>query len=187
MRKTLISSAIAVVVLTVVLGIGYPLVVTGVSQVAFPGRAGGSLIHEDGTVVGSALLAQRFTGAQWFHPRPSQTGYDPSATAFSNAGPNQRATRDALAARAARYRRVERTRVVPIDAATTSASGVDPHISRANAEIQARRVARVRGLSPARVRHLIDNHTDGRFLGVVGEPGVNVTELNLALAQEAAR
>jgi K+-transporting ATPase ATPase C chain len=187
MRKTLITSAIAVVVFTIVLGIGYPLVVTAVSQVAFGGKADGSLIHRDGKVVGSTLLAQKFAGAKWFHPRPSQTGYDASATAFSNAGPNQRSTRDAFAARAARYRRVERTAVVPIDAVTTSASGVDPLISRDNAEIQAKRVARVRGLPPDRVQQLIDDHTDDRFLGFVGESGVNVTELNLALEQEAAR
>jgi K+-transporting ATPase ATPase C chain len=187
MRKTLVSSAIAVVVLTIVLGIAYPLVVTGIAQVGFPGQADGSLIRRDGTVVGSSLLAQRFAGAQWFHARPSQTGYDPSATAFSNAGPNQRSTRDALAARAARYRRTEHTGAVPIDAVTTSASGVDPHISPANAALQAPRVAGVRGLPLARVRQLIDAHTDGRFLGLVGEPGVNVTELNLALEREAAR
>jgi K+-transporting ATPase ATPase C chain len=186
MRNTLISSLIAVALLTVVLGIGYPLVVTGVAQVAFPGKADGSLIHRDGRVVGSSLLAQKFAGAQWFHPRPSQTGYDAAATAFSNNGPNQKATERFLAAGAAKYRRTERTETVPIDAVTTSGSGVDPHISRENAEIQAKRVARVRGLPLAEVRRLIDDHTDGRFLGFVGEPGVNVTELNLAL-QEAAR
>jgi potassium-transporting ATPase KdpC subunit len=187
MRKTLISSVIAVVLMTLVLGLAYPLVVTGIGQVAFPSQADGSLIHRDGKVVGSTLLAQRFAGAKWFHPRPSQTGYDPSATAFSNNGPNQVSTRDFLEAQAAKYRRVERTDVVPIDAVTTSASGVDPHISRANAEIQSRRVARVRGLPLARVRQLIEDHTDGRFLGLAGEPGVNVTQLNLALEKEAAR
>jgi K+-transporting ATPase ATPase C chain len=187
MRNTLISSVIAVVVLTIVLGLAYPLAVTGIGQVAFPGRADGSLIHRDGKVVGSTLLAQRFGGAKWFHPRPSQTGYDPSSTFFSNNGPNQKATEDLLAAQAAKYRRVEGTDEVPVDAATTSGSGVDPHISRANAEIQAERVARVRALPLDRVRQLIDDHTDGRFLGLVGEAGVNVTELNLAVDQEAAR
>jgi K+-transporting ATPase ATPase C chain len=187
MRHTFLSSVIAVAVLTLVLGLAYPLVVTGIGQVVFPGHADGSLIHRDGRVVGSTLLAQRFAGARWFHPRPSQTGYDPSATAFSNAGPNQRSTKDALVARAATYRRVERTTRVPIDAATTSASGVDPHISPANATLQARRVARVRGLPLARVQQLIADHTDGRVLGLIGEPGVNVTALNLALEAEAAR
>jgi len=186
MRITLLSSALAVVVLTIVLGLAYPLVVTGIGQVAFPGKADGSLIHRDGAVVGSTLLAQRFAGARWFHPRPSQTGYDPASTFFSNNGPNQKATRDVLAAQAATYRRVEATDAVPIDAVTTSGSGVDPHISRDNAEIQAERVARVRGLPLDRVQALIDDHTDGRFLGFVGESGVNVTELNLAL-QEVAR
>jgi potassium-transporting ATPase KdpC subunit len=186
MRNTLISSLIAVVLLTVVLGIGYPLVVTGVAQVAFPGKADGSLIHQDGKVVGSSLLAQRFTGAKWFHPRPSQTNYDPAGTFFSNNGPNQQSTKDFYVTQAAKYRRVEHTDTVPIDAVTTSGSGVDPHISRENAEIQARRVARVRGLPLAEVQRLIDAHTDGRFLGFVGESGVNVTELNLAIEKEAA-
>lgn len=186
MRKTLISSLIAVVVLTIVLGIGYPLVVTGIGQVAFPGKADGSLIHQDGQVVGSSLLAQKFAGAKWFHPRPSQTDYNPAGTFFSNAGPNQQSTKDFFVAQAAKYRAVEDTETVPIDAVTTSASGVDPHISRDNAEIQATRVARARGLSLDRVRQLIDDHTDGRFLGFVGESGVNVTELNLALEKEAA-
>ncbi len=188
MRKTLLTSAIAVVVFTVVLGIGYPLVVTAVSQVAFPSRADGSLIHRDGKVVGSSLLAQTFTGAKWFHPRPSPTGYDPAGTAFSNNGPNQQATKDFLDEQARHYLAVEGpdnpglTRAdIPIDAVTTSASGVDPLISRDNAAIQAQRVARVRGLPLVRVHQLIDDHTDDRFLGFVGESGVNVTELNLAL------
>jgi K+-transporting ATPase ATPase C chain len=186
MRNTFISSAIAVVLLTLVLGLAYPLVVTGIGQALFPQQADGSLIHRDGKVVGSTLLAQRFAGAQWFHARPSQTGYDPSSTFFSNNGPNQVATKDFLAGQAARYRRVEGTTTVPIDAATTSGSGVDPHISPANAAIQAARVARVRGLPLDRVKQLIADHTDGRFLGFVGESGVNVTELNLALEKEAA-
>jgi K+-transporting ATPase ATPase C chain len=194
MRNTLISCVIAVVVLTIVLGLAYPLAVTGIGQVAFPGRADGSLIHRDGRVVGSSLLAQRFAGAKWFHPRPSQTDYDPAGTFFSNNGPNQQATKDFFDQQAAKYLQVEGpdnpglTRAdVPIDAVTTSGSGVDPHISTNNAEIQATRVARVRGLPLNRVRQLIDDHTDGRFLGLVGEAGVNVTELNLAVDQEAAR
>lgn len=191
MRKTLLTSVIAVVVFTIVLGIGYPLLVTGVSQVAFPGRADGSLIHHDGKVVGSTLLAQRFRGARWFHPRPSQTDYNPAGTFFSNNGPNQKATKDFFDGQAAHYLAVEGpdnpdlTKAdIPIDAVTTSASGVDPLISRDNAEIQAKRVARVRGLGLDRVQQLIDDHTDDRFLGFVGESGVNVTELNLALDGE---
>jgi potassium-transporting ATPase KdpC subunit len=194
MRKTLISSVIAIVLMTLVLGLAYPLVVTGIGQVAFPGQAGGSLIRQDGKVVGSSLLAQRYAGAKWFHARPSQTGYDPSATGFSNNGPNQKSTKAFFDEQIAHYLAVEGpdnpglTKAdIPIDAVTTSGSGVDPHISEANAAIQAKRVARVRGLSLARVQRLIKDHTDGRFLGFVGEPGVNVTELNLALEKEAAR
>jgi K+-transporting ATPase ATPase C chain len=194
MRKDLVTSVIAVVFLTALLGVAYPLVITGVSQLAFPGRADGSLVHRDGKVVGSRLIARpaldarRRPDPRLFQPRPSQSGYSASATFFSNRGPN-----DAGAVRFYRgalrtYLRLERpytpgltARRVPIDAVTTSASGVDPHISPANARIQANRIARVRHLPLDRVRRLVDDHTDGRALGVLGEPGVNVTELNLAL------
>lgn len=204
MRKDLITSAIAVVALTVVLGVVYPLAVTGISQVTFPGKANGSQIMREGKVVGSELLGQPFvvdTGRKdadgspiarpderYFQPRPSQTGYSPSATSFSNRGPNQSSARffyrDELRAYLdleGRFTPSLTTAQVPVDAVTTSASGVDPHISEANARIQANRVARVRGLDPARVRALVGEHTDGRFLGLFGEPGVNVTQLNLAL------
>lgn len=204
MRRDVMSSALAVVVLTIVLGIAYPLVVTGISQVAWPNRANGSRIVVDGRVVGSELIAQPFvidTGRQdaegnavtepdpkYFQPRPSATGYDPAGTSFSNRGPNQSSARDFYRDRLAAYLELERpydrglqARDVPVDAVTTSASGVDPHISKANAAIQARRVAAVRRLPLARVRDLIAAHTDGRALGVLGEPGVDVTTLNLAL------
>jgi K+-transporting ATPase ATPase C chain len=192
MKKTLISSAVAVVVFTLLLGLAYPLALTGISQVAFPGRADGSLIRRDGKVVGSRLLAQKTSGPRLFHPRPSQTGYDPAATSFSNRGPNQASAKAFYEAQAAAYLKRERpydpgltVAGIPIDAVTTSASGVDPLISKANAEIQAHRVAAVRGIPLDRVRQLVDDHTSGRFLGLVGEPGVNVTELNLALESEA--
>jgi K+-transporting ATPase ATPase C chain len=196
MRRDLLRSAIAVLVFTALLGIAYPLVVTGLAQVLFGGRADGSLIHRDGKVVGSSLQAQAFTTGpggkdpdpKWFQPRPSQTDYSGSATSFSNRGPNQASARffyrDALNAYLALnrpYDRGLRDRDVPVDAVTTSASGVDPHISVANARIQARRVAAVRHLPLARVLALVDEHTDGRALGLLGEPGVNVLELNLAL------
>jgi K+-transporting ATPase ATPase C chain len=192
MRKDLIRSATAVLVLTVLLGIAYPLLVTGLSQVVFPGRADGSLIHRNGQVIGSKLQAQAFNGAQWFHPRPSQTNYSGSATFFSNRGPNQASARAFYESRLAAYLKANgpydpglKTSDVPVDAVTTSASGVDPHISQSNARIQARRVAAVRHLPVDRVLHLVDDHTDGRALGVLGEPGVNVLELNLALDQVA--
>jgi K+-transporting ATPase ATPase C chain len=188
MKRDLISSLLAIVVFTLVLGIAYPLVVTGVSQVAFPSKADGSRIERDGKVVGSSLLGQKFKGAGYFKPRPSQTHYNPAGTFFSNYGPNGDDTRDFYKVELATYLKRERrydpgltVKRVPVDAVTTSASGVDPHISKANARIQARRVAAVRGLSRGRVDRLIDDHTDGRSLGVLGEPGVNVTTLNFAL------
>ena len=191
LRRELAAALAAVVVLTLVLGLGYPLLVTGVAHVAFPAAANGSLVRVDGKVVGSRLLGQRSDGPRRFHSRPSQSGYSASATFFSNAGPNGADTRDAIAAAARAYLRAERpyapglTRAdVPPDAVQTSASGVDPHVSRANARIQAHRVAAVRGLPLARVDALIDAHTDGRGLGLFGEPGVNVLELNLALDRE---
>jgi K+-transporting ATPase ATPase C chain len=190
MRRDAVSSVLAVVIITLVCGLAYPLVVTGVSQVVFPDRANGSLIERDGRLVGSRLLAQDFRAdARYFHPRPSTaTDYDASATAFTNLGPNSRKARDTFERSLRAYLRQERpydadlTRErVPVDAVTSSGSGVDPQISPANAAIQAHRVADVRGLSLAQVRQLIADHTDGRFLGVLGEPGVNVLELNLAL------
>jgi K+-transporting ATPase KdpC subunit len=153
MRKDIITAALAVAVLTVVLGIAYPLAMTGIARVAFPNKSDGSLIEQDGKIVGSKLLAQPFKGDRYFHPRPSQTGYDPAATAFSNRGPNQASARAFYNKQLGAYVALERrytpgltpTRV-PVDAVTTSASGVDPHISQANARIQANRVARARGL-----------------------------------------
>lgn len=194
MRRDLISSALAVLVLTVLLGLAYPLAMTGVAQLAFPHRADGSQVVRDGRVVGSTLIGQDFGGRPgYFQSRPSATGYDPSATFFSNRGPNDAEALGFYRRGLRAYLRRERpyvpgltARRVPVDAVTTSASGVDPHISPANARLQAHRVAAVRRLPLARVDALIDAHTDGRFLGVAGEPGVNVLELNLALDRETA-
>lgn len=183
MRKDIVTSAVAVVAFTLVLGLAYPLVMTGISQVVLPGAANGSRVPG-----GSRLLAEPWRGPRYFRPRPSQTNYDAAATAFSNRGPNQKSARAFYAAQLAAYLKRERPFTpkltaarVPVDAVTTSASGVDPDISPANARIQANRVARVRGLSLARVHALVDKYIGGRFLGVFGEPAVNVTELNLAL------
>jgi K+-transporting ATPase ATPase C chain len=190
MRRDLVSSALAIVAMTITLGLAYPLAITGIAQVAFHGRANGSQIHRDGKLVGSRLLAQDFKGdPRYFQSRPSTaTGYAPDATAFTNLGPNSKDARDAFHKSLAAYLKRERPydpgltgRGVPVDAVTSSASGVDPHISPANAAIQAHRVASVRQLPLARVRQLISDHTDGRSLGVLGEPGVNVLELDLAL------
>ena len=199
LARELVTATIAILVLTVVLGVAYPLVMTGISQVAFPSKADGSQIEAGGKVVGSRLIAKPFTlrgghpDPRYFQPRPSQTDYSATSTAFSNRGPNSAVGRfffrdqlDAYLALEGRYDPGLTKAKVPVDAVTTSASGVDPHISPANARIQAHRIAAVRRLALNRVDQLIAEHTDGRFLGVIGEPGVNVLELNLALDQEAA-
>lgn len=193
MRRDVLSAFVAVIAFTALLGLGYPLAVTGVAQVVFPGRADGSLVTRDGRTVGSRLIGQDFEGqARYFQSRPSATGYAADATAFSNAGPNSRRLRDELRDRARAYLRREgpdnpglTLRDVPADAVMTSASGVDPQISPADARIQAARVARTRGLGLPRVRALVAAHTDGRALGIFGEPGVDVLALNLALDEVA--
>jgi K+-transporting ATPase ATPase C chain len=190
MRKELITATLAIVFFTLLLGLAYPLAVTGIAQVAFPNAADGSKVKVDGRTVGSKLIGQEFKGRTWFHSRPSATGYAPDITFFNNLGPNNRELAGQFRGALARYLKTERpydpglTRdEVPVDAVTTSASGVDPHISQANARIQAHRVAKVRGLSLDRVDELIDDNTDGRFV-VFGEPGVNVLELNIDIDRE---
>lgn len=198
LAKELATALTAMLVLTVVLGIAYPLVTTGISQVAFPAKADGSQITAGGKVVGSSLIAKPFTlpggkpDPRYFQPRLSHTDYSATSTAFSNRGPNSAVGRfffrdalDAYMALEGRYDPGLTKAKIPVDAVTTSASGVDPHISPANARIQAHRVAAVRRLPLDRVDALIADNTDGRFLGVIGEPGVNVLELNLALDKEA--
>jgi K+-transporting ATPase ATPase C chain len=193
MRKDLLTSLIAVVVLTVLLGVVYPLAITGIAQVVFPGKANGSKVSVNGEVVGSSLIGQDFEGdPRYFQSRPSQTGYAPDVTYFSNLGPNSIEAREAVRENLAAYVALEKpfdrsltVDQVPVDAVTESASGVDPHISQANAWIQAHRIASVRGLSLSKVDSLVSDHTDGRFLGLLGEPGVNVLQLNIALDKEA--
>jgi K+-transporting ATPase ATPase C chain len=216
MRRDLTSSALAVLVLTVLLGVVYPLATTGVSQVLWPNKADGSQVERDGETVGSRLIGQDFrtpvldragepkvdadgnpvlaADERYFQSRPSATGYSPNVTYFNNLGPNNRELRDLFAANLATYLALERPYNpglvpgdVPPDAVQTAASGVDPHISQDNARIQARRIAEVRGLPLNRVLDLVDENTDGRGLGVFGEPGVNVLDLNLALDEEAPR
>jgi K+-transporting ATPase ATPase C chain len=173
-----------------VFGFLYPVVLTGFAAVAFPDKASGSLIHRDGTVVGSKLAAQAFTGARYFHPRPSATTppYNAGATTFANLGPTSGQLATQVRGHLAAILKLERpynpgltAAGVPVDAVTTSGSGIDPDISPANARLQSRRIAAVRHLPLATVDHLISRYTDGRSLGFLGEPGVNVLELNLAL------
>ncbi len=192
LRRDLSTGAIAILLLTLALGVVYPLVVTGVSQVFFSSEANGSKVEVDGELVGSKLIGQDFRGLpRYFQGRPSATGYSADVTHFNNLGPNDRELSEFFAGELHAYLARERRHdpgltaaAVPVDALTSSASGVDPHISEANARIQAHRVAAVRHVSLARVLDLVGRHTDGRFLGVFGEPGVNVLELNLSLDGE---
>jgi K+-transporting ATPase ATPase C chain len=188
------TSLIAVVLFTAVFGFAYPALMTGFAQVAFPEKADGSLIQRDDEVIGSRLAAQAFTEPGYFHPRPSAVDYDAAGTSFANLGPTnpELATQvderaQAILALEGPYNPGLEVGDVPVDAVTTSGSGIDPHISPAYARLQAARVAEVRGLPLERVRDLIDSATDGRFLGFLGEPGVNVLELNLALDEESSR
>lgn len=211
MRRDIVTSAIAIVVFTILLGIVYPLAITGVSQVAFPGNANGQRIYVGGKLVGSRIIGQAFAdpkmkngkvveekGAvvtepdpRYFQTRPSATeggANNAAASTFSNLGPNNKATEEAIAEHIKGYLELEKpynpgltAAGVPVDAANNSASGIDPEISTANADIQAHRVAAVRHVSLARVDGLISKYTSARGLGFSGEPGVNVLELNLAL------
>ena len=211
MKRDLITSAIGILVLTLILGIVYPLAITGVSQVAFPGNANGQQVKVGGKLVGSKIIGQQFADqvikngkpqvdkagnpvttpdTKYFQTRPSATvpADNAAATAFSNAGPNNIATRDAIIANLQAYLSLEKpynpgltAGKVPVDAANTSASGIDPDISPANAGIQAHRVAAVRHLELSQVMSLVSKYTHGRGLGFSGEPGVNVLQLNLAL------
>jgi K+-transporting ATPase ATPase C chain len=184
MRRQLLPAMLALVVFTVLTGLVYPLVITGVSQLAFPNRADGFLIEHDGKTVGSRLIGQAFIGPRYFNSRPSAAGdgYDAMASSASNLGPTNEELISEVGKRAAAYRLQNRAGGnVPGDAVTASGSGLDPHISPANAREQAPRVARARGIPLSDVRELIDEHTEGRGLGFLGEPGVNVLELNLAL------
>lgn len=177
----------ALLILTVVLGVGYPAVVLGLGQLALPAQANGSLVEVDGEVVGSSLIGQAFDGDRWFHSRPSAAGggYDGAASSGSNYGPRNA---DLLAAIEERRAAIEQADgaepgEIPADAVTASASGLDPHISPEYALLQVDRVAEARGLDANAVRALVADHTTARDLGYLGEPRVNVLELNIALAE----
>lgn len=184
--RQLTPALVAVVAFTVLLGVVYPLATTVVAQVAFGDRADGSTVERDGTVVGSELLGQPFVSPQYFHLRPSAAGagYDGAASSGSNLGPLNPDFLAAIDERVAAYREENGLGAgvtVPVDAVTASGSGLDPHISLANARLQAARVADERGLPLDDVLALIDEHTDDRSFAVLGEPGVNVLLVNLAL------
>ena len=211
LKRDLVTSAIGILVLTLFCGILYPLVITGISQVAFPGNADGQMVYVNGKLVGSKIIGQNFAlqvvkhgkpvvdksgnpvtvpDPRYFQTRPSATAppNNAASTAFSNLGPNNVATEQAISANVKAYLALEKpydpgltTARVPVDAANSSASGIDPDISVANADIQAHRIAAVRHLPMSTVLRLISQYTTGRGLGFSGEPGVDVLELNLAL------
>lgn len=191
MRRQLLPALRLLAVLTVVLGVLYPLAITGVGQALFSHQADGSIVTVDGEAVGSSLVGQVFTGDEYFESRPSAAGdgYDATASAASNLGPNNPDLQATVEERAVGYRErngLDADAEVPVDAVTASASGLDPHISVANARLQAERVAAVRDVPVEDVLALVDEHTDGRTLGFLGEAGVNVLELNLALDMASA-
>jgi potassium-transporting ATPase KdpC subunit len=215
MRRDLIASIIAAVAFTVVFGLAYPLITTGASQLLFPNKSDGSQVTLDGKVVGSKLIGQSFYSRRpndssrkpkyakkqiktpdprYFQPRPSVTNYSGDVTFFNNLGPNNKELMQefkgyihAYLALNALYDPGLTRRDIPVDAITSSASGVDPQISQANAWIQAHRISAVRHIPLERVNQLIDDNTDGRALGVLGEPGVNVLKLNIALDKESSQ
>ena len=187
LRQTVAGLAL-LLAFTVVLGLGYPLLMTGLGQVAFHDQANDSMVQVQGRDVGSSLIGQEFKGAQWFQSRPSASSYDGLASGGTNLGPD---SPDLLkAVQQTRARVAQQNGVapadVPPDAVTSSGSGLDPHISPAYADLQVARVAKARGMSVDEVQGLVDDHTQGRILGFLGEPRVNVLELNVALAQAAS-
>ena|SRR5437773_9212406 len=185
MKKNLLISVLMTIVTTVLLGLVYPLVVTGLAQLLFPEKANGQLIRRNGTVIASHIIAQPFVGAGYFHPRPSAAGangYDASNSAGSQLGPTNQKLIDRVDADAAASAQAENPgKPVPIDLVTTSASGFDPHITPAAADFQVPRVAKARAMTEEAMRALVAQHTQGRQWGFFGEPRVNVLDLNLAL------
>ena len=181
--RNLIVATLMTVVTTLLLGVGYPLAVTGVAQTFFPDKANGQLIEKNGKIVGSRLIGQTFSSPGYFHSRPSAagTGYDAASSSGTNLGPTNKKLIDAVKAAVEDAQKENPGALVPVDLVTSSGSGLDPHISPAAAAFQIPRVARERHASESDVRAVVAAHTEGRQLGVLGEPRVNVLELNLAL------
>jgi len=184
--RNLIAAVLMTIVTTVILGVIYPLAITGIAQVAFPDQANGQLIEQNGKVVGSRLIGQGFSSPGYFHSRPSAagTGYDAANSAGSQLGPTNKKLIDVVKANVEAARQENATAAVPIDLVTTSASGFDPHISPAAADFQVPRVARERGMSEDALRQIVLAHSEGRQFGFLGEARVNVLELNLALDRD---
>jgi len=189
MKKQLLTAIWMTLATTILLGIIYPLVVTGLAQVLFHDKANGQLISRNGAIIGSRIIGQAFTGAKYFHSRPSAAGngYDAANSGGTNLAPTNQKLIDRVKSDAATLQNENPNQPVPVDLLTTSASGLDPDITPAAAEFQVPRVAHERGLSETAVRELVNQNTRGRDLGLLGEPRVNVLELNLALDAAPAR
>jgi potassium-transporting ATPase KdpC subunit len=183
MKKNLITALLMTIFTTILLGVIYPFVITGLARVLFPDKANGQIVYRNGEAIGSRIIAQPFTSAKYFHPRPSAAGngYDAANSGGTYLGPTNQKLIDRVRSDAASLQQENPGRPVPVDLITTSASGLDPDISPAAAEFQIPRVARARGISESTIRDLVQKHTRQRDLGLLGEPRVNVLELNLAL------
>jgi K+-transporting ATPase ATPase C chain len=188
MKKNLLTAILMTIATTLLLGVIYPLVITGLAQLLFKDKANGQILHRNGNAIGSRIIAQPFTSAKYFHPRPSNAGngYDAANSGGTNYASTNQKLIDRVKADATTLHQENPSQPVPVDLITTSASGLDPDISPAAADFQVPRIAHDRGISESSLRDLIQKHTRQRDLGLLGEPRVNVLELNLALVESSA-